>query len=84
MKGVERFAFRMPFSKEILLTGKQPSQVKAGSLAGYWAVKKLGMAGTEVAELLDMTQPAESKAVQHGKNFALENNLDLLGKTGIL
>jgi len=71
-------------SKEILLTGKQPSRVKARSLVCYWAVQKLGMAGTEVAKRLDMTQPAVSKAVQRGEKLALENNLDLLEKKRIL
>ena len=66
-------------SKEILITGKQPLRVKAKSLVSYWAVKKLGMTGTEVAKLLGMTQPAVSKAVQRGEKLAMKNNLDLQG-----
>ncbi|MEJ2164145.1 MAG: hypothetical protein P8X90_01360 [Desulfobacterales bacterium] len=42
------------------------------------------MAGTEVAKLLDMTQPAVIKALQRGEKLALENNLDLLGNARIL
>jgi putative transposase len=70
--------------KEILLTGKQPLRVKTRSLVCYWAVKKLGMAGAEVAKLLDMTQPAVSKAAQRGEKLAMENNLDLLREKRIL
>jgi len=34
-------------AQEILLTGKQSLRVKVRSLVCYWAVKELGMAGTE-------------------------------------
>ena len=37
-----------------------------------------------VSNLLDMSQPAVSKAVQRGEKLALENNLILLEETGIL
>ena len=53
--------------QEILLTGKQPLRVKAKSLVCYWAVKELGMTGTEAGKLLGLTQPAVSKAVQRGE-----------------
>jgi REP element-mobilizing transposase RayT len=66
-------------SKEILLTGKQPLRVKAKSVLCYWAVKELGMTGTEVAKLVGLTQPAVSKAVQRGERFVLENKLKLEG-----
>jgi predicted transcriptional regulator len=51
--------------------------VKAKSLVCYWAVKELGMAGTEVGKLMVLTQPAVSKAVQRIEGFALENKLSL-------
>jgi hypothetical protein len=64
-------------SYEILLTGNQPLRVKARSLVCYWAVKELGLAGTEVAKILGLTQPAVSKAVRRGEKFVLENKLSL-------
>jgi REP element-mobilizing transposase RayT len=64
-------------SYEILSTGNQPWRVKARSLVCYWAVKELGLAGTEVAKKLGLTQPAVSKAVRRGEKFALVNRLSL-------
>jgi REP element-mobilizing transposase RayT len=64
-------------SHEILLSGNQPLRVKARSLVCYWAVKELGLAGTEVSKMLGLTQPAVSKAVRRGEKFALENKLSL-------
>ena len=63
--------------QEILLTGKQPLRVRARSLVCYWAVKEMGMAGTEIAELLGLTQPAVSKAVQRGEKLASDYKLSL-------
>ena len=63
--------------KEIMSAGKQPLRVKARSLVCYWAVKELGMAGTEVVKLLGLTQPAVSKAVQRGERIANEDQLKL-------
>ena len=57
--------------QEILLCGKQPLRVKARSLVCYWAVKDLGMAGTEIATILGITQPAVSKSVKRGEKLAL-------------
>ena len=57
---------------EILAPGKQPERVKARSLVCYWAVKALGMNGTEVAQLLGVTQSSVSRAVQRGEKLAVE------------
>jgi len=40
------------------------------------------MAGTEAAKLVDMTQPAVSKALQRGEKLALENNFDFIPRGG--
>ncbi|MGD9193891.1 MAG: transposase [Desulfobacterales bacterium] len=63
--------------QEILLTGKQPLRVRARSLVCYWAVNELGMAGTEIAKILGLTQPAVSKAVQRGEKLASDYKLSL-------
>jgi putative transposase len=64
--------------QQILLSGKQPLRVKAKSLVCYWVVKELGMAATEVAKKLHITQPAVSKAVQRGEKLALNNKFSLI------
>ena len=64
-------------SNEIFLSGKQPMRVRAKSLVCYWAVKELGMTGTNVSKLISLTQPAVSKAVQRGEKFAKENKFNL-------
>jgi REP element-mobilizing transposase RayT len=64
-------------SNEIFFTGKQPMRVRAKSLVCYWAVKELGMTGTEVSKLMGLSQPAVSKAVQRGEKYANENKLSL-------
>jgi len=64
-------------SIELLLPGKQPSRVEARSLLCYWAVRKLGIRGTWVAETLAITQPAVSKAVRRGEKIALKRHLSI-------
>jgi len=64
-------------SMELLLPGKQPSRVEARSLLCYWAVRKLGIRGTWVAEKLAITQPAVSKAVRRGEKLALKKHLSI-------
>ncbi len=56
---------------EILRPGKQPKKVRARSLVCYWAVKAVGMNGTEVATLLGMAQSSVSRGVQRGEKLAL-------------
>ena len=60
-------------SEEILTPGKQPKRVAARSLACYWAVKELGINGTEVAQLMGVTQSAVSRAIVRGEQLALKN-----------
>ena len=70
---VERVAELFEMKRdEILRPGKQPEKVRARSLVCYWAVKALGMNGTEVAQLLGAAQSSVSRAVQRGEKLALE------------
>jgi len=64
-------------SDEILKGGKHPRRVRARSLVCYWAVKELGMNGTEIGKRLGMIQSAVSRAVQRGERFVLKNQYRL-------
>jgi len=75
---VERAAevFDMP-ADEILSPGKQPARVRARSVAAYWAVRELGLEGTEIGRRLGLSQSAVSRAVGRGERFVLEQKLSL-------
>lgn len=64
--------------EEIQSTSKQRLRVRARNVACYWAVKELGMSGTSVAKLLNIGQPAVSRAVGKGENLVAEMNLKLI------
>ena len=49
--------------------------MKAKSVAAYWAVKELGMAGTEVGVEASLTQSAVSRAVRRGEEIVREFGL---------
>jgi hypothetical protein len=53
-------------------SGKEPERVKAKSVAAYWAVRELGMAGTEVGKELGLTQSAVSRTVRRGEGIVRE------------
>jgi REP-associated tyrosine transposase len=52
--------------------------VKARSVAAYWAVKELGMVGTEVGNELSLTQSAVSRAVRRGEEIVKELGLSIV------
>lgn len=64
---------------QILLPGKQPQRVLARSVLAYWAVRKLGIPGTEVGKRLGLTQSTISRAVQRGEQIAEKRGLSLTG-----
>jgi REP element-mobilizing transposase RayT len=59
-------------------SGKETDRVKAKSVAAYWAVKELGMAGTEVGNELSLTQSAVSRAVRRGEDIVREFGLSIV------
>ena len=52
--------------------------MKAKSVAAYWAVKELGMAGAEVGKELSLTQSAVSRAVRRGEEIVRELGLSIV------
>jgi hypothetical protein len=63
---------------EILKPGKQPQRSRARSLVCFWAVREMGMSATDVGRLLNLSQPAVSRAVVRGERFADEMEIDLI------
>jgi hypothetical protein len=64
-------------AEEIRRGGKYQRAVAARSVVSYWAVRELGVTGTEVARNLGVTQPAVSQAVRRGARIIEENHLKL-------
>jgi hypothetical protein len=52
---------------------RRPQVVHARSLLFYWAVKKLGMSKTEIANRLGLTQPAVSIVSKWGVKIVKQN-----------
>jgi hypothetical protein len=63
--------------EEMKIGGKDQRSVAARSVVSYWAVKELGVSGTEVARRLRVTQPAVSQAVKRGAMIIEERHLKL-------
>ena len=64
--------------EDIWKPGNQPQRVMARSIVCYWAVRELGMSGTNVGKLLVISQSAVSRAVVRGEKLARDKNLSLL------
>ena len=60
-----------------LSSGKQPERVIARSVLAYWAVRELGISGTNVGKRLRISQSAVSRAVQRGEQLVSEHRLFL-------
>jgi len=56
--------------EELRMKGRGKKRVEARSLAIYWAVRKLGISGVQLAKHYHMTQPAIVFAVKRGEEFA--------------
>ena len=78
---IERVSELFETSKEeIKAGGKSPKGVAARSVVSYWAVREVGVSGTEVARRLNVTQPAVSQAVKRGARIIEERHLKLKKK----
>ena len=64
--------------EQICKPGNQPLRAKARSLVCFWAVRELGLKGTNVGKLLGICQAAVSKAVARGEKITNDMNLSLI------
>jgi hypothetical protein len=64
--------------EQIYLPGKQPVRVKARSLFCYWATRELGATMTELARLLNISQPSASICARRGERIVLDEGYPLL------
>jgi len=70
-KLIERVAEIMEMdSEKVLTSGKGRRKAQARGMLCYWATEYLGMSQTELAQLLNLTQPAISQAVRRGSVLA--------------
>ena len=63
--------------KEMKTAGKNEREVVARSVVSHWAVREVGMSGTEVARRLGVTQPAENQAVKRGARIIERRHVKL-------
>lgn len=65
--------------QEIIHPSRQTQRVKARSVACYWAVRQLGLKGTEVGAIFGLSQPgAVSRAVGRGEKLVNVLQISLL------
>ena len=68
---IDRVAELMEMSKEeVVDSGKHRKRVEARSLLCYWATNDLGVSQIRLAQMLNLTQPAISMAVDRGRKHA--------------
>ena len=56
--------------EEVMDSGKDRRSVKARSILCYWATDQLRISQTQLAQMLNLTQPAVSQAVKRGRQLA--------------
>lgn len=65
--------------EEVLRQGRYPQTVKARSILLYWAHRELGIATTELARRMGLSQPAVSHSVARGEKLVREIGSTMLG-----
>jgi len=58
---------------------RQKIRSEARSVFCYWAVQELGFSGTEMARLLNMSQPGVAHAIRRGEGIVKMKKLKMLG-----
>jgi REP element-mobilizing transposase RayT len=59
----------------IVRPGRSPRRVAARSVTAYWAVRELGMKGSEVSLQLELSPSAVSRSVNRGEQMVLREEL---------
>ena len=63
---------------EVMDSGKDRRSVKARSILCYWATDQLRIRQTQLAQMLNLTQPAVSHAVERGKQLVKMHGCSLI------
>jgi putative transposase len=65
---------------EVFVSTKDRRHAQARSLLCYWSTQELGISQTHLAQRLELTQPAISRAVRRGAELAKERKYSLIGE----
>ena len=65
-------------SEALYSRSREKRRVEARSVFCYWAVRELGIHGTEMAKLLGLSQPAVVYALRRGEKLVREGKLRLI------
>jgi REP element-mobilizing transposase RayT len=65
-------------AEDLYSRNRQKTLAEARSLLCYWAVRELGISGTDLAKRLGMTQPGIVYAIRRGERLAKEKNYQLV------
>jgi len=63
--------------EELYSKGRQKVRADARSVFCYWAVRELGVKGTQMAKRLHMSQPGVAYAVRKGEGIVRDKNLQM-------
>jgi len=64
--------------EELYSKSRQKVRAEARSVFCYWAVRELGVEGTQMAKRLNMSQPGVSYAVKKGERIVNDENLQMI------
>jgi|GEM_PF-1130075 len=78
-KIIERVSDLFSLSRQdILNPSRQRQRVMARSVLCYWAIRKLGMSGSELSHILGLNQSSVSRAVGRGEKHVNDRKLRLI------
>ena len=78
-KIIERVSDLFSLSKQdILNPSRQRQRVMARSVLCYWAIRELGMSGSELSHILGLNQSSVSRAAGRGEKHVNDRKLRLI------